>query len=133
MKEDIIFPEVKGVMLAVARKMVEQTYQWHAYIINTNEFDLNNLLIVSKGYSAPQAPKQNTSVLRHSIEKLESQSYAMIEPLDPQVFKLFNEFWISYYYDQQMYDKRFIFTPDSIHEDHLVNIEALELEGVLHI
>ena len=133
MKEDINFPEVKGVMLAIARKQVEAEFIWHAYIINVNDYDLNNLLVVSKGYSAPGAPQQNTSILRHSIEQLKSNSYAVIEPLDPQVFKLFNEFWISYYYNQEMYDKRFIFTPDSISEDHLVKIDALELEGVLHI
>lgn len=133
MKKDITFPEVKGVILAIARKKVEDNYVWHAYIININDYDLSNLLIVSKGYSAPQAPKQNTSILRHSIELLKANSYAIIEPLDPRVFKLFNEFWISYYYSKQMYDKRFIFTPDSIREQHLVNIEALELEGVLHI
>ena len=133
MKEDINFPEVKGVMLAIARKQVESEFIWHAYIINVNDYDLHNLLVVSKGYSAPGTPKQNTSILRHSIEQLKSNSYAVIEPLDPQVFKLFNEFWISYYYNKEMYDKRFIFTPDSISEDHLVKIEALELEGVLHI
>ena len=133
MKEDIKFPEVSGVMLAIARKPAGDEFQWHAYIININNYDLKNLLVVSKGYSAPEAPKQNTSILRHSIEVLKSQSYAVIEPLDPQVFKLFNEFWISYYYNQEIYDKRFIFTPDSINEEHLVNIEALELEGVLHI
>ena len=120
-------------MLAIARKPVGDELEWHAYIININDYDLNNLLVVSKGYSSPETPKQHTSVLRHSIEVLKSNSYAVIEPLDPQVFKLFNEFWISYYYNQEMYDKRFIFTPDSISEEHLVNIEALELEGVLHI
>ena len=133
MKEDIIFPEVTGVMLAIARKPVDKNFHWHAYIINTNDYHLNNVLIVSKGYSASQSPKRNTSVLRHSIEKLQSKSYAVIESLDPEVFKLFNEFWISYYYNQQMYDKKFIFTPGSIDENHLMNIEAIELEGVLHI
>ena len=120
-------------MVAVARKPADNNFLWHAYIINTNDYDLSNLLIVSKGYSAPQAPKQDTSILRHSIELLKARSYAVIEPLDPAVFKLFNEFWISYYYNQQMYDKRYIFTPESINEEHLVNIDALELEGVLHI
>jgi hypothetical protein len=132
-KKDISFPEVRGVMLAIARKPVQSDYVWHAYIINTNNYPLENLLIVSKGYSAPQHPKQDTSILRHSIGLLKSKGYAIIEPLDPSVFKLFNEFWISYYYNEQMYDKRFIFTPGSISDNHLVSIDALELEGVLHI
>ncbi len=133
MKKDIIFPEVKGVVLAIARKPVDNEFHWHAYIINMNDHDLDNLLIVSKGYSAPGTSKKDTSILRHSIEILKARSYAIIEPLDPAVFSLFNEFWISYYYNKQMYDKKFIFTPGSISEDHLVMIEALELEGILHI
>lgn len=120
-------------MLAIARKSVDDYYQWHAYIINMNDHDLDHLLIVSKGYSAPGVSRQDTSILRHSIEVLKARSYAIIEPLDPAVFKLFNEFWVSYYYNKQMYDKRFIFTPGSVSEDHLVKIDALELEGILHI
>jgi len=120
-------------MIAIARKSVDDSYHWHAYIINTNDYNLNNLLIVSKGYGAPKGPKQDTSVLRHSIELLKARSYAIIEPLDPAVFKLFNEFWVSFYHQDQIYDKKFIFTPDSIREDHLMSIEALELEGILHI
>jgi len=133
LKEDITFPEVTGVMMAIARKHVNEQFHWHAYIINTNDYEINNLLIVSKGYSASENPKQSTSILRHSIELLESKCYAVIEPIDPIVFKLFNEFWISYYYNNQMFDKKFIFTPGSIDESHLVYIEAIELKGILHI
>jgi len=133
LKEDITFPEVTGVMMAIARKPVNEQFQWHAHIINTNDYELNNLLIVSKGYSASDNPKQNTSILRHSVELLKSKCCAVIEPLDPAVFKLFNEFWISYYYNKQMFDKKFIFPPGSIDENHLVNIEAIDLKGILHI
>ena len=133
MRKDIDFPEVTGVMIAIARKPVEDGFQWHAYIINTNDYNLDNLLIVSKGYSGGKAPKKDTSVLRHSIELLMARSYAIIEPLDPAVFALFNEFWVSFYHQGQIYDKKFIFTPESVREDHLVTIDALELEGILHI
>ena len=133
MKEDITFPEVSGVMIAIARKAVNEQFHWHAYIINTNDYEINNLLIVSKGYSASENPKQNTSILHHSIALLESNCYAVIEPVDPMVFKLFNEFWISYYYNNQMFDKKFVFTPGSIDKNHLAYIEAIELKGILHI
>jgi hypothetical protein len=132
-KKDIVFPEMTGVMLAIARKPVDQDFHWHAYIINNNTYDLNNLLIVSKGYSQSEEPRRDTSILRHSIEVLKAQSYAVIEALDPAVFVLFNEFWVSFYHDNQVFDKKFIFTPGSILDDHLMNIEALDLEGVLHL
>lgn len=133
MKKDIIFPEMNGVWLAIARKPVEDQYHWHAYIINNNDYDLHHLLIVSKGYSDSRGPKKDTSVLRHSIELLMARSYAIIEPMDPAVFTLFNEFWVSFYHQGQIYDKKFIFTPESVREDHMITIDALELKGILHI
>jgi len=133
LRKDIVFPEMTGVMVAVARKIVEGNHHWHAYIINNNQYDLNNLLIVSKGYSQIEEPRKNTSILRHSIEVLTAESYAVIEALDPAVFGLFNEFWVSFYHDNKVFDKKFLFAPDSIKETDLINIEALDLEGVLHI
>lgn len=124
---------MNGVWLAIARQSVDGHYHWHAYIINNNDYNLNHLLIVSKGYSDARAPKKDTSVLRHSIELLMARSYAIIEPMDPAVFTLFNEFWVSFYHKDQVYDKKFIFTPDSIREEHMVTINALELKGILHI
>ncbi len=120
-------------MVAIARKPMDNDFHWHAYIINQNDYHLQNLLIVSKGYSAPNQPQKNTSILRHSIELLMARSYAIIEPLDPEVFKLFNEFWISFYHNNQAYDKKFTFTPASINEENLTFIGALELEGILHL
>jgi hypothetical protein len=50
----------------------------------------------------------------------------------PDVFHLNNEFWVSYFIGKQIYDKKFIFVPDSIIEDNLIQISPLGLEGVLH-
>ena len=133
MKEGITFPEVQGVLLVIARMPVDGNFHWHTYIINTNDYHLSNLLMVSKGYSTSQVPKLDTSILRYFIELLKSNSYAIIETLDPAVFELFNEFGISYYYDQQTNNKSFVFTPGSIIDKHLVEIEALNLQGVLYI
>jgi hypothetical protein len=39
---------------------------------------------------------------------------------------------VSYYIDGQIYDKKFIFVPDSITEGNLSRIEQLDLVGVVH-
>jgi len=33
----------------------------------------------------------------------------LIEPIDPNVLHLNNEYWVSYYIGSQIYDKRFVF------------------------
>ena len=133
MKKDIQFPEVKGVFLAIARKknLINQ-YEWFVYVNNSNLKPLDNVLITSKGYGELNGEQKTTSILRHMIERLEGESFAVVEPIDPALFSLHNEFWVSYYINQQIYDKKFIFVPDSVSEENISFVEALSLEGVVH-
>lgn len=39
---------------------------------------------------------------------------------------------MSYYIGSQIFDKRFVFVPDTIKEDNLMFIKELAMEGVLH-
>jgi hypothetical protein len=56
----------------------------------------------------------------------------MVETIDPAVFHLFNEFWVSYYIGDTIYDKKFIFVPGSITESNLSYIPQLDMKGILH-
>ena len=133
MIKDIEIPEVKNVTLAVARtKNILGADEWKVYIINNNEHPLENTLVASKGYGEKDGEKQNTSVLRHFLETVPPHSSALIEPIDQAVFHLNNEYWVSYYIGKQIFDKRFLFVPDTICEENISFIKELEMEGVLH-
>jgi hypothetical protein len=133
MKKDIETPEVKNVTLAVVReKDLLSEDQWKVYLINNNDTDLENTLVASKGYGEKEGEKQMTSVLRHFLETVPAHGNAIIEPLDPSVFHLNNEYWVSYYLGSQIYDKRFVFVPDSICDQNVILIKELGMEGVLH-
>ncbi|MBN7811793.1 hypothetical protein J0A68_12615 [Algoriphagus sp. H41] len=132
MKKDIDFSPVTGVKLAIAKTETAQGSEWAVYIINLNLIELTNVMITSKGYGLLDGEKRQTSTLRHMIEELGSQSVAKVEPIDPAVFALTNEFWVSYYILDQIFDKKFIFTPGSFDPSHLGLIPELGLEGILH-
>lgn len=133
MKKDIEFPKVEGVEVAVARKSTEkEEFDWHVYLINRNDFVLENILVTSKGYGQKDGESQKTSTLRQMIDKVEKQDFIVIERIDPQVFHLSNEYWISYYVGGKIYDKKFIFMPDSIVDQNLTKIDLIDLEGILH-
>lgn len=133
MKKDIPFPEVEGVHIAIARERVSSNnFEWYVFLINFNDFSLENILITSRGYGEIAGEKRKTSTLRHMINELEPNSYTLVEPIDPDVFKLCSEYWISYYVNSQIYDKKFIFLPESISEINISKINILNLEGVLH-
>jgi hypothetical protein len=133
MIRDIKIPEVKNVTLAVARKKsAGESLEWKVYLINNNEFPIENTLVASKGYGEKDGERQQTSILRHYLETIMPNSATLIEPIDPAVFHLNNEYWVSYYIGSQIFDKRFVFVPDSIREENISFIKELEMEGVLH-
>jgi len=133
MIRDIKIPEVKHVTLAVVRKTSPgENPEWKVYLINNNEFAIENTLVASKGYGEKDGAPQQTSILRHYLETILPKSATLIEPIDPAVFHLNNEYWVSYYIGSQIFDKRFVFVPDSIREENFSFIKELEMEGVLH-
>ena len=58
---------------------------------------------------------------------------AKIEPIMENVFGLANEFWVSYWSNEVMFDKKFIFVPESISPENMKNIPVLGDKGVMII
>lgn len=135
MKKDIPFLPVEGVCIAVSRYIESaEEINWKVFLINRNSYTIENVFIRSKGYGVnEEGEKQETSTLRHHIPLVAPGEYALIEPIDPTVFHLNNEYWVSYFVDNQVYDKKFIFVPDTIVESNLIFIPQINMEGVLHI
>lgn len=133
MIKDIPRPVVEHVTLAIARDQDQSDAPaWKVYLINNNDLPIENTLVASTGYGVKNGEEQKTSTLRHFLETVDSRSVALIEPIDPGVFHLNNEYWVSYYIGREIFDKRFVFLPDSIHEDNLTFIKELDREGILH-
>lgn len=132
MKKDIDFSTVTGVELVITRSEKDGQAQWDVYLINKNLIELETVMVTSKGYGKIRGKEKETSVLRHMLGKVEEQSYARIEPIQPELFQLNNEYWVSYYILDQIFDKKFVFVPDSIQQENLQYIPELDLIGVRH-
>lgn len=136
MKKDIIFHPVEGVKVAIVRTIDElNEAQWNVIVLNRNNQPITGVFVTSKGYGNTESGDNagiKTSTLRHFFPEIKAQDHVVVEPIMPEVFHLNNEFWISYFLGNQIYDKKFIFVPDSIVEDNIIEIEPLGLEGVLH-
>lgn len=132
MKKDINFHPVTGIKLAIAKEEKDGNEEWAVYIINKNLIEINTLMITSKGYGQISGENKKTSVLRHLIEELGPQSIARVEPIDPALFTLNNEFWVSYFILDQIFDKKFIFVKGSMHQENITYIPEIDLYGVVH-
>ena len=129
MRKDIDIPQVKDVYLAVVQEKHReyQTLDWNAYIINNSDKELDTVLIVSRGYNQ----QKETPVFRHQIAKLPARSFAKIEYLQEKVLALNNEFKVTFFEGQKMYDKTYLFEKNSINSKATQNIPLMHLMGIL--
>jgi hypothetical protein len=133
MRKDINPPQVQNVTVAIAKKTNEMNVdEWSVYLLNQNDFEIANTLVASKGYGETAGEIQKTSTLRHFMQTVAPKSAALIEPISEEIFHLNNEYWVSYYIEDTIYDKKFIFLPDSIKDENLTYIKELDTKGILH-
>jgi hypothetical protein len=128
------FPEniVEDVAMAVV--LINETPEimnWTVYLVNMKEVFISNVLISSKGYGEKDGKMVKTSILRHSLGDLKPKSFVGVEAIDTAVFGLTNEYWLSYYIDGTIYDKKFIFLPESIVDENLIRIPIVNKPGVM--
>jgi hypothetical protein len=133
MKDELKGPKVEKVSVAIVEMMVENEKSYYAYLLNLREDIMEGIIISSTGYgeNTKTGDRIKTSTLRHSIEVLLPNEAARIEPIMPEVFGLSNEYWVSFWVNEVMYDKRFVFPAESISEKNMQMIEILGQKGVI--
>ena len=123
---------VKDVAIAVAlEKESAESKIWYVYIINLKNTPIENVLITSRGYGEKNGAPVKTSTLRHMFPVVENRSYKLIEPIDEQTFGLNNEYWLSYYIGSEIYDKKFVFLPESIVDENFIKLPVVNKVGVM--
>ncbi|MNK03452.1 hypothetical protein D3C87_212990 [compost metagenome] len=132
MKKDLPENIVEDVAIAVVlMSETPEVKNWTVYLVNLKNEPITNVLITSKGYGEKDGKQVKTSLLRHSIGDVAAQSYAGVEAIDTEVFGLTNEYWLSYYIGNTIYDKKFIFLPESIVDVNLIRIPLINKPGVM--
>lgn len=129
MKKDIQIPEVTDVFMAIVKEYNPdfKCDDWNVYLINTKTIDIEMVLIVSHGYDE----KDKTSIMRKKIERLPANSFAKIEFIQPELFKLNNKFKTTFFADNQLFEKAFVFPKNTIKDSALRVIKELSKKGIL--
>ena len=129
MKKDIQIPESTDVHLAIVHEFNEvfKTDDYTAYLINQKAEPIEAVLIVSRGYDG----MVKTSVMRHNLTTLPANSVAKIELMQEEVLKLNNEFKLTYFYENTLFEKTFLFKKNSIKQKALRPIKLLDKRGIL--
>ena len=132
MIKDIPQLTVEDVALAIVKEENELAETiWNSYLINLKKEKLDSVLVTSTGYGYLNDEKVNTSTLRHFLDTVQPNSFVKIEPIIEDVFGINNEYWVSFYQNKLLYDKKFIFLAETILEENLINVPIINKKGVM--
>lgn len=132
MLKDIQRPQVEDIAIAVLPDEEEGGEKlWKVFLLNLKDKRIDNVIVASKGYGSLQGEEVKTSVLRHYLGSIEPGMSMLIEPIQEKVFGLNNEYWVSFYIGTEIFDKRYVFLPESIQEDYFTPIPLLGKRGVM--
>ena len=133
MKKDIQIPTVENVFLAAVQEFSVEFNEkvWYVYLVNDSDFDLDSVMIVSSAFGTLEGEMKKTSLLRHAFPAIPAVSVVKVELLESSVLALNNEFMLTYFIDNKMYDKVFIFKSNSINENNTEEVPILFVEGII--
>jgi len=133
MKKDITIPEVENVFLAAVQEWSDDFMEkiWYVYLINDSDFQLDGVMVVSKAFGTLDGEMKKTSLLRHAFVKIPAVSVVKIEMLEKSVLLLNNEFMVTFFIGDKLYDKKYIFKANSITPDYVEEVPILFVDGVI--
>ena len=133
MKKDIIIPEVQNVFLAAVQEWSDDFMEkvWYVYLINDSDYVLDGVMVVSKAFGTIDGEMKKTSLLRHAFLQIPAVSVEKIEMIENSVTTLNNEFMVTFFIGQTLFDKKFIFKANSINENEVEEVPILFVDGVI--
>ncbi|WP_367755979.1 hypothetical protein [Flavobacterium sp. WC2430] len=133
MKKDIIIPEVENVFIAAVQEWSDDFMEkvWYAYLVNDSDYLIESVMVVSKAFGTIDGEMKKTSLLRHAFVEIPSVSVVKIEMIEKSVLMLNNEFMVTFFIGDKLYDKKFIFKANTINEDAVEEVPILFVDGVI--
>ncbi len=129
MKKDIKIPQVVDVFMAIVQEFNDefQCFEWNTYLINQQDKPLEMVLIVSKGFDEQKL----TAVMRRKLDHLSAKSFEKIEMIQEEVLQLNNEFNVTFFSNNKLFDKIYLFPKNTVSEKTIQEIPFLNKKGIL--
>lgn len=133
MKKDIEVPKSENVFLAAIAEWNDdfQEESWYVHLVNNTDNGLEMVLVVSRAYGIINNEQRKTGTFRHAFKEVPAKSTIKIELLENNVLQLDNEFAVTYFLDNKMFEKTFVFKTNTVNKMALSDIPTTNLRGVL--
>lgn len=129
MRKDIQIPKVEDVNIVAIKEWDKdfKDQQWNIYVLNNKATEISTILVLSRGNSEDK----KTSTLRHSLGDLQPYSSAKVEFITTEVLGFTNEYLITFFSENTLFERKFVFEPNSISEDKTITLPVVDKEGIL--
>lgn len=129
MRKDIEIPKAENVHIVAVREWDKDFtgQHWNIYLVNNREEEITTVLVLSRGKSEDR----KTSTLRHGLGNIPSKTAAKVEFIPNEVLGFTNEYLLTFFAENKLLERKFIFEPNSISEGKVVELPVLESEGIL--
>ncbi len=134
MRDELYGPKVENVAVAIVKETEANGEAFYnVYLLNLRDDIMEGIIVTSTGYgeNVTTGERVRTSTLRHSLEVLLPNEAAKIEPIMEEVFGLANEYWVSFWVNDVLFDKKFVFLPEIIQPDKMKILPILGVKGVM--
>jgi hypothetical protein len=133
MQKDIKIPEVKNVFMAAVKEWSDDFLAdiWNVYLVNDSDEDLHDIMVVSKAFGTLNGEMRKTSLMRHALVEMPAVSAVKIEMIEDSVRALNNEFMLTFFVGNTLYDKKYTFIANSINEKAVEEVPHLWKPGVI--
>src|SRR5690554_2012098 len=129
MRKDIEIPKAENVHIAAIKEWDKNFtgQDWNIYVVNDREDEISMVLVLSRGNSE----SKKTSTLRHNLGNIPPKTATKVELISPEVLGFTNEYLVTFFAENKLFERKFVFGPNSISEENRIEIPVLETEGIL--
>lgn len=132
MRKDIEIDEVKDVAIAIVPHLNEHgEFDWTVYFMNLKPVPVTSVLINAEARGTIDGEMRKTATMRFYMEEVAAMSAKKFELLMPDTFVLDNQYWVSFYENGKIFEKKFLFSANTITLASAVSIPLLETQGLI--
>lgn len=128
MRKDIEMPKAKDIHIVAVKEWDEDFagQQWNIYLINNRSDLISTVLVLSRGKNEDH----KTSTLRHGLGDIEPKRAIKVEFILQEVLGFTNEYLVTFFAENKLFERKFIFSPNSISDKLMVELPVMESEGI---
>ena len=131
MLKDIHVDNNINVGVAIVRDLnYDVETEWTVFVVNLTNDPITNVMVTCKGYGIIDNEPKETTIMRYFLNDMEAQMAIKVEPINPDLFVLNNEYFLTFFQGGEMHDKKLIFEANTIIDKNFEIVDVVLQPGI---